>query len=189
LADPTALTADDLAMELADPAAEAELEHQVATIVGAAARGPPPRSWSRSSSPPAATAGAAVVLILRYAHDAELRARIRRQLNRGESRHALARRLFFANQGTFRVGDRDEIMNKVTALSLLSNAVLVWNSVRFGEVIAGLEATTGDTVAIADLARVSPLVSAHVIPSGTIDSPRFRGPWSNISLVGAWDPW
>jgi TnpA family transposase len=39
--------------------------------------------------------------ILRYAHDAELRARIRRQLNRGESRHALARRLFFANQGTF----------------------------------------------------------------------------------------
>jgi TnpA family transposase len=46
--------------------------------------------------------------ILRYAHDAQLRARIRRQLNRGESRHALARRLFFANQGTFRAGDRDE---------------------------------------------------------------------------------
>jgi hypothetical protein len=48
-------------------------------------------------------------------------------------------------------------MNKVTALSLLSNAVLVWNSVRFAEVVAGLEATTGDTVAAADLARVSPL--------------------------------
>jgi len=68
--------------------------------------------------------------IFQYAQDAELGARIRRQLNRDESRHALARRLFFANQGTFRVGDRDEIMNKVTALSLLSNAVLVWNSVR-----------------------------------------------------------
>lgn len=38
--------------------------------------------------------------IFRYAQDAELRARIRRQLNRGESRHALARPLFFANQGT-----------------------------------------------------------------------------------------
>ena len=34
--------------------------------------------------------------------------------------HALARRLFLANQGAFRVGDRDEIMNKVTALSVLS---------------------------------------------------------------------
>lgn len=37
--------------------------------------------------------------ILRYAHDAQLRARIQKQLNRGGSRHALARRLFFANQG------------------------------------------------------------------------------------------
>ena len=112
----------------------------------------------------------------RYAHDAELRARIRRQLNRGESRHALARRLFFANQGTFRVGDRDEIMNKVTALSVLSNAVLVWNSVRFAEVVAGLEATTGEVVAAADLARVSPLASAHVIPSGTNRFPKAARP-------------
>ena len=137
-----------------------------------------------------AIAGVAAVAIhiLRYAHDAELRARIRRQLNRRESRHALARRLFFANQGTFRVSDRDEIMNKVTALSLLSNAVLVWNSVRFAEVVAGLEATTGEAVAAADLARVSPLASAHVIPSGTYRFPRLRGPWSNISLVRGWDP-
>lgn len=49
-------------------------------------------------------------------------------------------------------------------LSVLSNAVLIWNSVRFAEVVAGLEATTGEVVAAADLARVSPLVSAHVIP-------------------------
>lgn len=63
------------------------------------------------------------------------------------------------------------IMNKVTALSLLSNAVLVWNSVRFVEV----EATTGDTVAGADLAPVSPL--AHVIPSGT-----YRFPKAALSL-------
>lgn len=50
---------------------------------------------------------------------------------RGPRRQApgwCARHLFFANQGIFRVGDRDEIMNKVTALSVLSNAVLVWNS-------------------------------------------------------------
>lgn len=110
--------------------------------------------------------------LLRYAHDAQLRARIRKQLNRGESRHALARRLFFANQGAFRKGDRDEIMNKVTALSVLSNAVLVWNSVRFAEIVEGLEGTTGDAVPLADLARVSPLASAHVIPSGTYRFPK-----------------
>jgi hypothetical protein len=32
------------------------------------------------------------------------------------------------------------IMNKVTALSVLSNAVLVWNSVQFAEIVEGLEA-------------------------------------------------
>jgi TnpA family transposase len=110
--------------------------------------------------------------ILRYAHDAQLRARIQKQLNRGESRHALARRLFFGNQGTFRRGDRDEIMNKVTALSVLSNAVLVWNSVRFSEIVEELEGPAGRPVQLADLARISPLANAHVIPSGTYRFPK-----------------
>jgi len=39
-------------------------------------------------------------------------------------------RLFFANQGAFQTGDYDEIMNKATCLSLLSNAVVVWNTCR-----------------------------------------------------------
>jgi len=38
--------------------------------------------------------------------------------------------------------------------------------------VAGLEATTGEAVAAADLARVSPLASAHVIPSGTYRFPK-----------------
>jgi TnpA family transposase len=112
--------------------------------------------------------------ILRYSHDPQLRQRVRKQLNRGESRHALARRLFFANQGAFRIGDYHEIMNKVTALSVLSNAVLVWNTVRIGEIVAALEAT-GHQVANEDLARVSPLANAHVIPSGTYRFPRTSG--------------
>jgi TnpA family transposase len=58
--------------------------------------------------------------ILRYAHDAEVRDRVHLQLNRGESRHALARRIFFANQGAFRVGDYEEIMNKVSPVRHLS---------------------------------------------------------------------
>lgn len=90
-----------------------------------------------------------------------MRQRIRIQLNRGEPRHALARRLFFGNQGVFNTGDYEEIMNKASELSLLSNAVLVWNTVRIGRVAAHLGATD------ADLARISPLAHRHVIPSGT----------------------
>lgn len=104
--------------------------------------------------------------ILRYSHDAKLRGRVRTQLNRGESRHALARRLFFANQGAFRVGDYEEIMNKVTALAVLSNAVLVWNTVHIARIVAALE-TNSQQVPREHLARVSPLANAHVIPSGT----------------------
>jgi TnpA family transposase len=104
--------------------------------------------------------------ILRYLHDPAVRDRVQLQLNRGESRHELARRLFFANQGAFRTGDYEEIMNKVSALALLSNAVLAWNTVRIGEIVASIEAT-GQPVLREHLARVSPLLHAHVIPSGT----------------------
>ncbi len=106
------------------------------------------------------------IFILRYAGDAELRARVHLQLNRGEARHALARRLFLANQGAFRVGDYEEIMNKASALALFSNAVLVWNTVHIAEIVAALE-RQGQLVEAEHLARISPLANAHVIPSGT----------------------
>jgi TnpA family transposase len=106
------------------------------------------------------------VSILRYLHEEEVRRRVQLQLNRGESRHDLARWLFFANQGEFRTGDYEEIMNKASCLSLLSNAVLVWNTVQMGEIVARLRAA-GETVSDEDLARVSPLAYAHVIPNGT----------------------
>jgi TnpA family transposase len=93
------------------------------------------------------------------------------QLNRGESRHDLAQRLFFANQGAFRSGDYEEIMNKVSALALLANAVLVWNTVRIAEIVRGLQGASGKPVPTEDIARVSPLAHGHVIPSGTYRFP------------------
>jgi TnpA family transposase len=51
------------------------------------------------------------IYILRYLHEEDVRRRVQLQLNRGESRHDLARWLFFANQGEFRTGDYEEIMN------------------------------------------------------------------------------
>jgi hypothetical protein len=57
-------------------------------------------------------------------------------------------------------------MNKASCLSLLSNAVLVWNTVRMGEIVARLGAVRV-TGLDEDLARISPLAYAHVIPNGT----------------------
>ena len=106
------------------------------------------------------------IYVFRYLHDETLRDRMQLQLNRGESRHQLARRLFFANQGAFRTRDYQEIMNKVSALSLLSNAVLVFNTVRLAEILQRLN-RTGEQVDEEDLRRISPLIHAHVIPNGT----------------------
>jgi hypothetical protein len=57
-------------------------------------------------------------------------------------------------------------MNKASCLSLLSNAVLVWNSKRIEEIVGRLRVDAND-VRDSDLARVSPLMFAHVIPNGT----------------------
>jgi TnpA family transposase len=104
--------------------------------------------------------------LLRYSQDEPLRAQRPLQLNRGERRHQLARHLFLAHQGAFQTGDYAEMMNKATCLSLLSNAVVVWNTVQMSRILADLRAH-GLAIADADLARVSPLAFAHVIPNGT----------------------
>jgi TnpA family transposase len=104
--------------------------------------------------------------LLRYIHEEPLRGRMQLQLNRGEGRHQLARRLFFANQGAFQTGDYEEIMNKATCLSLLSNAVVVWNTVHMMRIITQLRAS-GETITAEELARISPMAFSHVIPNGT----------------------
>jgi TnpA family transposase len=112
--------------------------------------------------------------ILRYIQEEPLRDAIQLQLNRGEFRHTLAKSLFFANWGSFRSGDYEEVMNKASCLSLLSNAVLVWNTVHIARIVDQLRAA-GHEVKDEDLARVSPLAHAHVIPNGSyFQSPRRR---------------
>jgi TnpA family transposase len=106
------------------------------------------------------------IYLLRYIHEADLRGRMQLQVNRGEFRHKLARRLFFANQGAFQTGDYEEIMNKATCLSLLSNAALVWNTVQMSRIIGQLRAS-GETITPEELARISPLAFSHIIPNGT----------------------
>ncbi|MBV8176639.1 MAG: Tn3 family transposase [Verrucomicrobia bacterium] len=88
-------------------------------------------------------------------------------MNRGEARHELVGRcLFFANRVEFRSGNAEEIMNKASCLSLLSNAVLVWNTLQISEIVNQPRAA-GHTIADQDLAHVSPLMHTHVIPNGT----------------------
>jgi Tn3 transposase DDE domain len=57
-------------------------------------------------------------------------------------------------------------MHKASCLSLLCNAVLVWNTVPMSRIIRQLRAT-GVTITDEEVAFISPLAYAHVIPNGT----------------------
>jgi TnpA family transposase len=108
------------------------------------------------------------IYILRYIQEEDLRRGVQLQLNRGEHRHILAKWLFFANRGEFRDGDINEIMNKTSCLSLLSNAVVIWNTIHMQKIVDRLRGT-GETVKEEELARNWPLLHAHIIPNGMYD--------------------
>lgn len=65
------------------------------------------------------------VFALRYLTDLELRRRVQRQLNKGESLHALRRRLFFGHQGHVRRRHLDDQLDQALCLTLLTNAAIL----------------------------------------------------------------
>ena len=75
------------------------------------------------------------VSTLRYLHDDQHRRRIHRQLNKGESLHALRRRLFFANLGQLTRRRNEDQDHQAQCLTLLTNAVIAWNTAYLDEAI------------------------------------------------------
>ena len=104
--------------------------------------------------------------ILRYLTDPELRRMVQRQLNKGEYRHKLPRWIFFANQGEFTTGDYEEIMNKASCLSLVSNAILYWNTIKINNIVENLR-QQGEVIDNETLSHISLLPFKHVLPNGT----------------------
>lgn len=104
--------------------------------------------------------------ILRYITDPSLRQTVQLQLNKGEYRHKLPRRVFFADQGEFTTGDYEEIMNKASCLSLVSNAILYWNTIKINDIVESLRAQ-GEVIENETLSHISLLPFRHVVPNGT----------------------
>lgn len=104
--------------------------------------------------------------ILRYLTDPTLRRAVQIQLNKGEYRHKLPRRIFFADQGEFTTGDYEEIMNKASCLSLVSNAILYWNTIKTNDIVESLR-QQGEVIDDETLSHISLLPFRHVVPNGT----------------------
>ena len=104
--------------------------------------------------------------ILRYLESADYRRRINRQLNKGEALHALRRFLFFAERGTLRRHQQEDQANQASCLTLVTNAVVTWNTVYIGAVVEELR-TKGHVITDETLGHLSPALYDHINPYGT----------------------
>lgn len=99
--------------------------------------------------------------LLNYLDDEGYRRRIQTQLNRGESRHSLARAVFHGRKGELRQRYREGQEDQLSALGLVVNAVVLWNT-RYTSAILDWLMAIGEEVSDEDRARLSPLKFAHV---------------------------
>ncbi len=104
--------------------------------------------------------------LLRYITDPDLHRSVQRQLYKGEYQHKLPRRIFFADQGEFTSGAYMDIMNKASCLSLVSNAVLYWNTKKTNTIVEDLR-NRQEEISDETLSHISLLPYKHIIPNGT----------------------
>ncbi|WP_327028321.1 Tn3 family transposase [Micromonospora sp. NBC_01740] len=102
--------------------------------------------------------------------DETYRRTVTRQLNIGESRHSLARKILHGHRGDimqpYRAGQEDQL----GALGLMLNAVVLWNT-RYIDLAVNVLRGQGYPVRDEDAARLSPLGYAHINMFGRYSFP------------------
>jgi TnpA family transposase len=125
------------------------------------------------------------LFVLNYIDDEAYRRRILTQLNRGEGRNKLARVVFYGQRGELRQRYREGQENQLTALGLVVNAIIVWNTFYLERALDALRAA-GHTVRDEDVARLSPLVHEHVNVLGrysfSLPEDLQRGEWRSLRV-------
>lgn len=104
---------------------------------------------------------AKTIYLLAYLDDDSYRRRILTQLNRTESRHALARDVFHGQRGQLRQRYREGQEDQLGALGLVVNAIVLWNTRYIDAAVQQLRAE-GHPVNDTDVTRLSPLIRDHI---------------------------
>lgn len=108
---------------------------------------------------------AKTIHLLDYCNDETLRRRILTQLNRGESRHALAHEVFHGRRGELCQPYHQGQEEQLTALGLVVNCIALYNTIYTQRALDHLN-ETGHTVRDEDIERVSPLTHDHITLTG-----------------------
>jgi TnpA family transposase len=99
--------------------------------------------------------------VLRLADDEPYRREIKAQANLTEGRHDLARQVFHGPKGELARAYYDGMEDQLSALGLVLNCVVLWNSVYLDRAITARRAQ-GYPVSEDDLARLSPFARRHI---------------------------
>lgn len=98
---------------------------------------------------------------LTYIDDEAKRRATLTQLNRGESRHNLARAVFHGKRGELRQRYREGQEDQLGALGLVVNIIVLWNTIYMAAALDQLRAQ-GYPIQDDDVARLSPLIFDHI---------------------------
>lgn len=101
------------------------------------------------------------IYLLNYIDDEVYRRRILTQLNRGEGRHAVARAICHGRRGEIRKRYREGQEDQLSALGLVTNAVVLWNTLYTEVALKQLKAD-GFQAKGENLGRLSPLKHKHI---------------------------
>ena len=104
----------------------------------------------------------------RYLSDPAYRRKIARQLNKGESLHALKRGLLYAHEGAVRARHLQEQTEQAWCLTLVTNAVVAWTTEYYGLAVESLRAA-GRRIDDEILAHISPAHNENINFFGSID--------------------
>ena len=105
--------------------------------------------------------------MLTWLRDPSFRRRVTAGLNKGESRHKLARAVFFHRLGEVRDRTFDDQQNRASGLNLVMQAITVWNTVYIDRAVQELRKhrDIDDTL----LTHTSPLGWSHILLTGDYD--------------------
>ena len=101
------------------------------------------------------------IYIPNYLCNEDQRRRVSLQLNKGEALHDLRRFLFFANEGKIRKSQLDDQANQASALTLVTDAIIVWNT-RYIQSIIDTLINAAFNIEDDDLIHISPCRFDHI---------------------------
>lgn len=104
----------------------------------------------------------------RYLTDPEYRRRISRQLNKGESLHALKRDLLYAHEGIIRGRHLEQQTELAWCLTLVTSSVVAWTTEYYGLAVESMR-RSGRQVDDEVLAHISPAHSENINFFGAIE--------------------